>query len=500
MEELTPEEIVARLDRHIVGQEKAKRKVAVALRNRWRRKRLPPELAAEVYPKNILLIGPTGVGKTEIARRLAGLAKAPFLKVEASKFSEVGYHGRDVETMIRDLVEVAVRLVQQEKAQSIQKEAQERTQKRLLDALFQREGLAEPEDFGTDLDLSGFPGSPFPEEIQFVHDGGLWRPTVNETSDQGEDSGLDELETTQENPEVTHQREAIRQEWKNRLEAMELEDEILEIEVKDRSNPTLSIMGPAGQEAMGIDGQALQELWGRGGPKYRDRKLSLREARKLIQEEEAEALVDPEEVQQEAVRRVENDGILFIDEIDKVIGAKNQSGPDVSREGVQRDLLTVVEGCTVYTRYGFVKTDHILFIAAGAFHFNKPSELIPELQGRFPVRVALRDLGEEDFARILVEPKNSLVHQYTALLETEGVQLSFTEGGIQKLAQVAFKANRTTQNIGARRLMTTLELLLEGISFDAPNLHGQKIQVDEAMVAERLGDAADDPDLIKYMI
>ncbi len=497
MEELTPEEIVARLDQHIVGQDKAKRKVAVALRNRWRRKRLPPELAAEVYPKNILLIGPTGVGKTEIARRLAGLANAPFLKVEASKFSEVGYHGRDVETMIRDLVEVAVRLVQKEKAESIQREARERTEKRILDALYQREGLSDPGDFGTDLDLSGFPNSPFPGEVQFVNDGGLWRPMAGESEASEEDPDLDELEADRER---SKEQEGARQDWRRRLESGELESEIIEIEVKDRSNPTLSIMGPAGQEAMGIDGQALQELWGRGGPKYRERKLSISEARKLIEEEESEALVDPEEVQQEAVRRVENDGILFIDEIDKVIGTKNQSGPDVSREGVQRDLLTVVEGCTVYTRYGFVKTDHVLFIAAGAFHFNKPSELIPELQGRFPVRVALRDLGEEDFARILVEPKNSLVHQYTALLETEGVKLTFTEGGIRKLAQVAFKANRTTQNIGARRLMTTLELLLEAVSFDAPNLSGREIQVDEAMVEERLGDAADDPDLIKYMI
>ncbi len=499
MEELTPEEIVARLDQHIVGQEKAKRKVAVALRNRWRRKRLPPELAAEVYPKNILLIGPTGVGKTEIARRLAGLANAPFIKVEASKFSEVGYHGRDVETMIRDLVEVAFRLVQQEKALSIEKEARERTEKRILDAIYQREGLANPEDFGADLDLSAFPGSSFPEEVQFVNDGGLWRPMAG--GDSGSEEALESNGNEHEGDlEGEKEREAARQDWKRRLETGQLDEEVLEIEVKDRSNPTLSIMGPAGQEAMGIDGQALQELWGRGGPKYRERKLSIAEARTLIQEEEAEALVDPEEVQQEAVRRVENDGILFIDEIDKVIGSKNQSGPDVSREGVQRDLLTVVEGCTVYTKYGFVKTDHILFIAAGAFHFNKPSELIPELQGRFPVRVALRDLGEEDFARILVEPKNSLVHQYTALLETEGVKLHFTEGGIRKLAQVAFKANRTTQNIGARRLMTTLELLLEAVSFDAPNLAGKEIQIDENMVEERLGDAADDPDLIKYMI
>ncbi len=495
MEELTPEEIVARLDQHIVGQEKAKRKVAVALRNRWRRRRLPPELAAEVYPKNILLIGPTGVGKTEIARRLAGLANAPFLKVEASKFSEVGYHGRDVETMIRDLVEVAVRLVQQEKAVAIQEEARERTHKRILDAIYQKEGLSEPEDFGTDLDLSDLSSSHFPEEVQFVHDGGLWRPMAGaeKPPEEGPEDADSSLEYDQE-------REAARQDWKRRLESLEIEDTTIEIEVKDRSNPTLSIMGPAGQEAMGIDGQALQKLWGRGGPNYRERKLTIAEARKLIQEEEAEALVDPEEVQQEAIRRVENDGILFIDEIDKVIGTKNPSGPDVSREGVQRDLLTVVEGCTVYTRYGFIKTDHILFIAAGAFHFNKPSELIPELQGRFPVRVALRDLAEEDFARILVEPKNSLIHQYTALLATEGVKLSFTKGGIQKLAQVAFKANRTTQNIGARRLMTTLELLLETISFEAPNLKGKEIQVDENMVEERLGDAADDPDLIKYMI
>lgn len=494
-ESLTPEEIVSRLDRHIVGQDKAKRSVAVALRNRWRRRQLPYELASEIYPKNILLIGPTGVGKTEIARRLAQLARAPFLKVEASKYSEVGYHGRDVESMVRDLTETAISMVRREKSAEVQEKAKAAAHHRILDALYGEMGLSEDEDLPMDPLMD-----PSSAEVRFVSDGGLWRPVMvpSEVQDGGsEDGGVsrEEIEARQE------EREKKRQEVAAQFEAGKLDDEIIFVELRDTKSPTLSIRGPQGTDTMGIDAEALQELWGRGGgPKFKTRKLTVREAVKSLIEEEAHALIDEDEVILEAVDRVQNDGILFIDEIDKVIGGSGANGPDVSREGVQRDLLTVVEGCTVFTKYGDVDSSHILFLAAGAFHFHKPSELIPELQGRFPVRVALKDLSQEDFLRILVEPANSLTQQYKALLSTENVQLRFTDDGLAEIAAVAFKANKTTQNIGARRLMTTMERLLEQISYDAPEMEGQEVVVDKAFVEDRLGDAGDDPDLIKYMI
>jgi len=494
-ESLTPEEIVQRLDRHIVGQDQAKRSVAVALRNRWRRRQLPYDLAQEIYPKNILLIGPTGVGKTEIARRLAQLAKAPFLKVEASKYSEVGYHGRDVESMVRDLTEVAIAMVRREKSVEVQEKAQAAARHRILEALYGEMGLSSDEDPGMDALMD--PGA---GEVQFVSDGGLWRPVIVPPGEEEPTEGAagmshEEIETRQE------EREQKRLEIRERFEAGSLHDQMIFVELRDSRSPTLSIRGPQGTDTMGIDAEALQELWGRGGgPKFKTRKLTVKDAYKALLEEESHALIDEEECILEAVDRVQNDGILFIDEIDKVIGGSGANGPDVSREGVQRDLLTVVEGCTVFTKYGDVDSSHILFLAAGAFHFHKPSELIPELQGRFPVRVALSDLGEDDFLRILVEPANSLTEQYKALLSTEDVSLSFTEDGLAEIAAVAFKANKTTQNIGARRLMTTMERLLEQISYEAPQMQGKKVLVDKAFVQERLGDAGDDPELIKYMI
>ncbi|MBK8098365.1 MAG: ATP-dependent protease ATPase subunit HslU [Planctomycetes bacterium] len=474
--DLTPSEITRRLDEYIVGQTKAKRAVAVALRNRWRRRQLGRDVAADVYPKNILLIGPTGVGKTEIARRLATLARAPFLKVEATKYSEVGYHGRDVESMVRDLADAAVALVRAEKVQEVAQKAAAAAQERIWRALLEETGLQEYQD-----PVPGMPG---------VVEGGIWRPRPS--------GGVPAPASGQ--PDVdAQQREVARAQLRQALTNGELETRMLEVELRDTRTPTLSVMGPAGNETMGIDAQALQEIWGRTPQnKTKVRKLTIAEARKIIHEEEADKLLDQDAIVGEALDRAQNDGIIFVDEIDKIVAAGGGDGPDVSREGVQRDLLSVVEGCAVYTRYGHVRTDHVLFIAAGAFHFHKPSELIPELQGRFPVRVALQSLTEADFVRILSEPKNALTRQYQALFATEKVTLTFTKDGIQRLAAVAFKANKTTQDIGARRLMTILEKCLEDLSFEADRKSGQTITIDDKLVAERLGEAADDEDLIPY--
>ncbi len=467
---LTPKEIVDRLDQYVVGQHKAKRAVAVALRNRWRRRQLPREMAGDVYPKNILLIGPTGVGKTEIARRLATLARAPFVKVEASKYSEVGYHGRDVESMVRDLVEASVAMVRQEHADNVRGKAAEAAEERIFEVLAETEGLGAAAD-----PLRGF-----------VTPQGLWRPAP--------------LSATPE--EITPDavsRQQRREELRQRLRQREFEERLFEIEVLDTSTPTLSITGPQGAEAMGIDARALQEMWGRSpGRRTKLRKLTIAEAREVLADEEADKLLDQDAIVREAVERAQHDGIIFIDEIDKIVGAGNTDGPDVSREGVQRDLLPVVEGCAVYSRYGHVRTDHVLFIAAGAFHFHKPSELIPELQGRFPVRVALQPLTEADFVRILTEPRNSLTKQYSALFSAEKVKINFTPEGVARLAKLAFEANKTTQNIGARRLMTILERCLEDLSFHASEWSGREILVDEKMVRERLGETGDDEDLIRY--
>ncbi|MBL8729276.1 MAG: ATP-dependent protease ATPase subunit HslU [Planctomycetes bacterium] len=472
---LTPREITRRLDEYIVGQQKAKRAVAVALRNRWRRRQLGAELAADVYPKNILLIGPTGVGKTEIARRLATLARAPFVKVEATKYSEVGYHGRDVESMVRDLVDEAVALVRGEKVKEVDDKAAAAAEERLYRTLLDERALAEYLD-------------PVPDRSGTM-EGGIWRPHPATAPSP----------LPAHTPHELAEREQARVRLRADLAARRIEREVLEIEVRDTKTPTLNIMGPQGQDTMGIDAQALQELWGRTpGNKTKVRKLTIGEARRILHEEEAHKLLDEDAIVQEALDRAQNDGILFVDEIDKIVGGGGGDGPDVSREGVQRDLLSVVEGCTVYTRYGHVRTDHVLFLAAGAFHFHKPSDLIPELQGRFPVRVALQSLTEADFVRILSEPKNALARQYEALFRTEDVELTFTRDGLERLAALAFRANQTTQDIGARRLMTILEKCLEDLSFDADERRGQRIVVDRKLVDDRLGETGDDVDLIPY--
>ena len=463
---LTPQEIVARLDQYVVGQSKAKRAVAVALRNRWRRRQLARDVAADVYPKNILLIGPTGVGKTEIARRLATLARAPFVKVEASKYSEVGYHGRDVESMVRDLVEASVAMVRQEHSDRVDERARTAANERIVASLAEAAGIAPPQ--GTPAAFGA---------------GDLWRPSPRDLDPPPDDT----------------ERARAFEELRTRVHAGELDAELAEFDVVDTSTPTLSITGPQGSEAMGIDARALQEMWGRGpGKRTKLRRVTVAEAREILTAEEAGKLIDEDAINREAVERAQFDGIIFIDEIDKIVGAGNSDGPDVSREGVQRDLLPIVEGSAVYTRYGHVRTDHVLFIAAGAFHFHKPSELIPELQGRFPIRVALQALTEADFVRILTEPKNSLTRQYQALFGAEDVRLEFSADGVARLAHLAFEANRSTQNIGARRLMTVLERCLEDLSFSAPQFAGRTVVVDEALVRKCLGETGDDEDLIRY--
>jgi ATP-dependent HslUV protease ATP-binding subunit HslU len=469
---LTPKQIVAELDKYIVGQGAAKKAVAVAIRNRWRRQQLPAELRADVTPKNIILIGPTGVGKTEIARRLAALVGAPFIKVEATKYSEVGYHGRDVESMVRDLVDAAVALVRAEKIKEVAVKARAAAEERIFAALTDELGLAVYQD--TQPGMTG------------VMEGGVWRARAAGGAMP---------------PEGLAEREQARLRLRDDLHKGRLEERQLEIEVRDAKTPTLSVMGPQGNETMGIDAQALQELWGRSpGAKTKVRKLTIAEARAILHEEEADKLLDQDAIAKEALDRAQNDGIVFVDEIDKIVSSGGSDGPDVSREGVQRDLLSVVEGCAVYTRYGHVRTDHVLFLAAGAFHFHKPSELIPELQGRFPVRVALQSLTEADFVRILTEPKNALTRQYVALLRTENVELEFTSAGLERLAALAFRANKTTQDIGARRLMTILEKCLEELSFEASDRGGQRIVIDEKLVNDRLGETGDDTDLIPYRL
>ncbi len=485
MKDLTPRRIVELLDDHIVGQEKAKRAVAVALRNRWRRQQLKFEDASEIYPKNILLIGPTGVGKTEISRRLASIANAPFLKVEASRFSEVGYHGRDVESMIRDLVESAVHMVKREQAVKVREQAEKAAEKRLFEAIAQARGLGLPdEETVGEEDEGEYPiFSSSNEDWMFTP----WRKENEAPGNLGEErDGKIEKE---------------REELLKRLRSGELDGETIEILLEDRSKPTLEIQSGQGTESMAIDARALHEIWGRAvGPRMKLRKLTVREARTALIEEETEKLVDTEAIIREALERAENSGIIFLDEIDKIVGSHPSEGPDVSREGVQRDLLPIVEGTTAFTKYGYVKTDHILFRGAGAFSASKPSELIPELQGRFPVKVALKPLGKEDLRRILTEPRNALTKQYKKLLECEGVEITFTDDGIKALAEIAARANFQAQDIGARRLITIMEKLLEDISFNASEMAGQKITINEEFVRARLGDSADDDDLIPYQV
>jgi ATP-dependent HslUV protease ATP-binding subunit HslU len=436
LEDLTPKEIVAELDKHVVGQAAAKRAVAIALRNRMRRQKLPPEIAEEIMPKNIIMIGPTGVGKTEIARRLAKLTNSPFLKVEASKFTEVGYVGRDVESMIRDLVEIAIDMVREEKLEEVEDKAELNAEERLLDLLLPPPSSA-PSSGGTPVTVETIDAP--------IHEGTIPFPTASTESHN-------------------RTREKLRQQFREGR----LDERIVEIDVRERNVPSFEIISNQGAEDMDINLKDV--LPGLFGPRTKKRKMKVAEAFEYLISEEEGRLVDMDQVTKIATERVENSGIIFLDEIDKIAGREGGHGPDISREGVQRDILPIVEGTTVNTRYGMVRTDHILFIAAGAFHVSKPSDLIPELQGRFPIRVELQSLTVEDFIRILTEPKSSLTKQYTALLETEGLKLEFSRESLAEMAQFAFRVNETTENIGARRLHTIMERVLDEISFIAPEL------------------------------
>lgn len=459
MNELTPRQIVKELDKYIIGQNKAKRCVAIALRNRWRRQQVQGELRQEIMPNNIIMIGPTGVGKTEIARRLAGLANAPFLKVEASKFTEVGYVGRDVESMVRDLVDIAVSKVKAEAAEAVQPSAEAAAQEKLLDLL-----LPLPK-----LESSNVPALADASPA-IVHA----RAELSRKHDRS--------------------REKVRQQLLNG----ELEGRTIELDVTEDHFSMMQIFSPVGIEEMGLN---VQELFGGMMPKKRKkRKATISEARQLLIQEEVNKLVDMDKVVSEGIQRTENLGIVFIDEIDKIVGANGGAGPDISREGVQRDILPVVEGTSVMTKYGIVKTDHILFIAAGAFHGSKPSDLIPELQGRFPIRVELDSLFAKEFVRILTEPRNALVKQYTELLKAESVELSFNSGAIKEIAAIADQANRKMENIGARRLHTVMNALLEDLLFDLPKAGVGRVEIDRKYVREKLAKIIEDEDLSRYIL
>ncbi len=465
MTELTPKQIVCQLDKYIIGQKQAKKSVAVALRNRWRSKRLSSEMQEEIIPKNILMIGPTGVGKTEIARRLAKLVNAPFVKVEATKFTEVGYVGRDVESMIRDLVETAIRMVKQERIVAVNDKACSLAEERII-------------DFFVPALKKEATRNPF--EILFS--------SANHGSVQDKKEVLHE-----EQPE-----HSSREEWRKRLTNGELEEELIEITVEDNTNPMMGIFAGSGVEEMGMN---LQDMLGSFLPKkQKKRKVSVANARKIFTQEEAQKLIDMDEVISDAVILAESSGIIFLDEIDKIAGRGQGTGPDVSREGVQRDILPIVEGSTVVTKYGSIKTDHVLFIAAGAFHLTKPSDLIPELQGRFPIRVELTSLSKEDFKEILTEPSNALITQYVSLLKTEGLEIEFTDDGVDTLADLAFQVNAQTENIGARRLHTIMEKLLEDVAFEAPDIAEKKIVINKQYVHDKLQHIVINQDLSHFIL
>ena len=447
MKDLTPKEIVSELDKYIVGQENAKKSVAIALRNRWRRQRLSDEMREEVVPNNIILIGSTGVGKTEIARRLANLADAPFIKIEASKFTEVGYVGRDVESIVRDLMDIAVSMVQSEMEKTVSEEAENLANERLLDLLFPTNGAPK---------------------------------------------------TASDNPEVAERQQRTRDKLRNKLMAGKFEDKVVEIDVSNDGMPMMQVFGPVGLEEMGMN---LQEMFGSAIPKKRkQRRTTVSEARRILAMEEVTKLIDHEEALREARSRVENSGIVFLDEIDKVVSGNTGTGPDVSREGVQRDILPIIEGSNVITKYGVVRTDHVLFIAAGAFHVSKPSDMIPELQGRFPIRVEMDTLNSDDFIKILTHPQNALIKQYTALLETEGVKLKFTKGAINAIAQIATEVNEAMENIGARRLHTIMTTLLEDILFEKSEVASESISITKEMVVGQLSEIVQDQDLSRYIL
>jgi ATP-dependent HslUV protease ATP-binding subunit HslU len=467
MEKLTPRKIVAELDKYVIGQDKAKRSVAIALRNRWRRQNVGEGLREEIMPNNIILIGPTGVGKTEIARRLSRLANAPFIKVEASKFTEVGYVGRDVESIIRDLTDLAVSMVRSEKTAAVQEQAMQMANERLLDILF-----------------------PPPKSR---------RSAANSEEDEEQDkTAAEKAVSSADAPEIEERHRRTREKMRQQLMDGKLEARYVELDVPASDMPMMQVISPIGVEELGVN---LQDLMGNIFPKkMKRRKMTVAEARKFLTQEEAQKLIDMDQAVKEAVSRVENSGIVFLDEIDKIAGEKSQVGPDVSREGVQRDLLPVVEGTNVFTKYGMVKTDHVLFIASGAFHVSKPSDLIPELQGRFPIRVELNSLTPEDFVRILTEPQNALIKQYTAMLATEGVDIKFTKDAIQEIARIAFEVNERTENIGARRLHTVMTALLEDILFDVPDVKTGKIEITGELVRERLRGIVEDEDLSRYIL